>query len=115
MRASACVLLEAAHEARVALLMDEYRHFFGQPAALNAQLECLVPLHGRERVAAWQALAARGAWPALVARLLEEHYDPAYRRSAQKNFARLPQARVLRVPAADEATFAGLARQMTVG
>ena len=115
MRASACVRLEAAPEARIALLMDEYRHFFGDPATLNAQLDCLVPLHGRERVAAWQALVASGAWAALVERLLEEHYDPAYRRSAQKNFARLPQARVLRVPAPDEATFASLARQMTGG
>ena len=40
---------------------------------------------------------------ALVARLLEEHYDPAYRRSAARNFAKLPQAPVLRVPAADDA------------
>jgi len=115
MRASACVRLEAAPEARIALLLDEYRHFFGDPAALNSQLDCLVPLHGRERVAAWQALAAHGAWAELVGRLLEEHYDPAYRRSALKNFTRLPQARVLHVPAPDEETFAGLARRMTGG
>ncbi len=112
MRASACVRLEAQLEARVALLMEEYRHFFAAPAALAAQLDCLAPLHGRGRVAAWKALAARGAWPELVARLLAEHYDPAYRRSAERNFARLPQAPVLRVAAADDKIFAELARTL---
>jgi tRNA 2-selenouridine synthase len=112
MRAAACVRLEADLEARVALLMEEYRHFFATPDALAAQLDCLAPLHGRERVEAWKALAARGAWPELVARLLQEHYDPAYRRSAERNFARLPQARVLRVPAADEEIFARMAQKL---
>ena len=112
MRASACVRLEADRAVRVALLMDEYRHFFADPAALNAQLECLAALHGRERIEAWKALAAVGAWPELVARLLEEHYDPAYQRSAQRNFARLPQAPVLRVAAPDEQAFAGMAREL---
>jgi len=90
MRAADCVLLEADVATRVALLTDEYRHFFADPASLDARLDCLVGLHGRERVAAWKALAAQGAWQELVGRLLEEHYDPAYRRSAQRNFARLP-------------------------
>ncbi|MDH3320589.1 MAG: tRNA 2-selenouridine(34) synthase MnmH [Betaproteobacteria bacterium] len=112
MRAAACVRLEADLEARVALLMEEYRHFFAAPAALAAQLDCLVPLHGRERVDGWKALAARGAWEELVARLLAEHYDPAYHRSAQRNFARLPQAQVLRVAAADEDAFTGMARAL---
>jgi len=110
MRASECVLLEADAPTRVALLMEEYRHFFGDPASLGAQLDCLAPLHGRERVESWKTLAAQGAFDALVARLLEEHYDPAYRRSAARNFARLPEAQVLRVASADAEAFAGLAR-----
>jgi tRNA 2-selenouridine synthase len=112
MRGAACLRLEADLGARVALLMEEYRHFFAAPAVLAAQLECLAPLHGRERVDSWQALAARGAWAELVARLLAEHYDPAYQRSAQRNFVRLPQARVLRVAAADEEVFTGMARAL---
>jgi tRNA 2-selenouridine synthase len=110
MRAAACVRLDADLEARVALLMEEYRHFFAAPDVLAAQLDCLAPLHGRERVEAWKALAARGAWPELVARLLEEHYDPAYRRSAERNFAHLPQAQVLHVPAAKDKVFADMAQ-----
>jgi len=115
MRASECVLLQAERATRVALLMDEYRHFFTDPALLGAQLDCLAGLHGRERVGAWKALAAAGEWPALVARLLEEHYDPAYRRSAAHNFPRLAGAQVLTLAAADDAAFERLARSLQGG
>jgi tRNA 2-selenouridine synthase len=112
LRASECVLLEAPRETRVALLMDEYRHFFADPQALGAQLDCLVALHGHERIAAWKRLAADGNWPAFVARLLDEHYDPAYRRSAMRNFPRLGDAAVLRVAAPDDAAFERLAEEL---
>jgi tRNA 2-selenouridine synthase len=112
MRASECVLLDAPLETRVALLMDEYRHFFADPAALGAQLDCLAELHGRERIEGWKRLAAEDRWRELVARLLEEHYDPAYKRSAARNFPKLAAAEVLRVPSADPAGFARLARSM---
>ena len=111
-RASECVLLDTAPAARVALLLDEYRHFFADPAALGAQLDCLVALHGRERVEEWKTLADSGAWPELVRRLLEEHYDPAYRRSASQNFPRLAEAPRLRVSAADAAAFDAAAREL---
>lgn len=114
MRAAECVLLDADVATRVALLIEEYRHFFADRKTLDTQLDCLAGLHGRERVAAWKALAAQGAWQELVGRLLEEHYDPAYRRSALRNFARLPQAPVLRVADAGEQSFARLARELAV-
>ena len=97
MRASECLRLETPLETRVELLLGEYGHYLRDAAALGAQLDCLVALHGHERVKEWKALAARGEWPALVERLLAEHYDPAYRRSSQGNFARLAQARVVQL------------------
>jgi tRNA 2-selenouridine synthase len=112
MRASECLLLQADSATRVALLMDEYRHFFTDVAKLGALLDCLVGMHSRERIGEWKALAAAGAWPELVARLLEEHYDPAYLRSAPKNFPRLAEAKVLRVDSANDAAFARLAGQV---
>jgi tRNA 2-selenouridine synthase len=93
MRSSECLLVQTDTATRVALLMDEYRHFFADPAALGIQLDCLVALHGRERVGEWKALAASGDWRELVARLLQDHYDTAYRRSAAQNFPRLADAR----------------------
>jgi tRNA 2-selenouridine synthase len=113
MRASECLLVQADTATRVALLMDEYRHFFTDPAVLGAQLDCLVALHGRERVDEWKALAGAGDWPALVTRLLEEHYDPAYRRSAAHNFPRLAEAKAIRLDSANDAAFAHLAGQVT--
>ncbi|HTP60448.1 MAG TPA: tRNA 2-selenouridine(34) synthase MnmH [Burkholderiales bacterium] len=112
MRASECLLLQTSLDARVALLLDEYRHFFNDLATLGAQLDCLVGLHGREKVGEWKALAAAGDWPLLVARLLEEHYDPAYRRSAASNFPRLAEAAVLPIASADGADFEKLARRL---
>ena len=97
-----------------ALLLDEYRHFVSDPQALAAQLDCLVALHGREKIAELKALALGGAWREVVARLLAEHYDPAYRRSSLKNFARLPEARRLAIRAPDEPAFAAAARELVV-
>jgi tRNA 2-selenouridine synthase len=105
MRASACVRLETDTETRVTLLLQEYEFFLENQENLYQQLDCLVSLHGRDKVADWKALAGRGAWREFVARLLTEHYDPAYRRSSHLNFARLPEARVVRIASADEAAF----------
>ena len=105
MRGSGCVLLEALLETRVTLLLDEYRHFVSDRAGLEAQLDCLAALHGRGRIEEWKALAARGEWREFVTRLLVEHYDAAYRRSSERNFPALPQARRLRIDSAEDAAF----------
>ena len=112
MRASPCVLLDAALETRVSLLLDEYRHFTADRASLEAQLDCLVGLYGHERVAEWKALAARGAWREFVARLLVEHYDAAYKRSSERNFPRLAGAARLRIASDDESAFLDAAKAL---
>ena len=105
MRASRCVRLETDVETRVTLLMEEYRHFLADRAALEAQLDCLVALHGREKIAEWKALGTRGEFREGVRRLLLEHYDPAYKRSSQRNFVHLAAARPLRIASPDETAF----------
>jgi tRNA 2-selenouridine synthase len=114
MRASPCAALDAPIEVRVDLLLDEYRHFLSDAEALNKQLDCLVALHGREKIAGWKALAAQGAWREFVSRLLVEHYDPAYRRSSARNFARLPGATPVRIPGATDAAFSAAAQQLLI-
>ena len=101
MRTAACVRLETSLETRVSLLLEEYRHFLIDTGTLADQLDCLAALHGGEKIAQWKALAASGQWREFVGRLLVEHYDPAYRRSSERNFVRLPAAPVLRI---DEVT-----------
>ena len=112
MRGSPCVLLEAALDTRVELLLEEYRHFLDDRAALEAQLDCLIALHGKEKIGAWKALARRGEWREFVARLLAEHYDPAYRRSSVRNFPGLAAGRQVRIENAREAAFAQAAQQL---
>jgi tRNA 2-selenouridine synthase len=105
MRASRCIALHTDLEARVTLLLDEYRHFVDDLAALSAQLDCLTSLHGRARIDEWKALAAAGRWREFVARLLAEHYDPAYQRSATRNFPLLAEAPNVYIRGADTACY----------
>jgi tRNA 2-selenouridine synthase len=112
MRASPCIVLDTTIEARVELLLEEYRHFIENPSALEAQLDCLVGLHGREKIAAWKSLAAKGDWRAFVKTLLVEHYDPAYRRSSTRNFLQLPQAERLSILRSDQRSFDEAARAL---
>ncbi len=97
MRASPCIRIDASLEARVALLIEDYTHFLGDPDILNTRLEHLTELRGRETVTAWQALASRCAWPELVAALLAQHYDPAYHKSLSRNYAPSANDRTFRV------------------
>ena len=115
MRASPCLALEVPMAARVELLLEEYRHFLEDRAALEAQLDCLVALHGRETLEGWKALARRGEWRAFVERLLAEHYDPAYRRSSTRNYAGLASARAVRIDSAQPGAFADAAKALLSG
>jgi tRNA 2-selenouridine synthase len=92
MRASHCTSLLLSRSDRVRLLMEDYAHFIGDPAILNTQLDCLVTLHGREKIARWQAMALEGEMEVLVEELLVDHYDPAYIRSIDRNFSQFSQA-----------------------
>ncbi len=92
MRASSCIALELPLAQRVALLMEDYEHFTKQPDALNPRLDCLSSLHGKLKIEEWKTMADRGEMIKLVSQLLEKHYDPAYRRSIDKNFPKSTNA-----------------------
>ncbi len=92
MRASPCLRLEATLPARIAFLIGDYGYFLVDPILLKEKLACLDGLQSRETLARWDALVDAGDWPALVAELLEHHYDPLYRRSQGRNYARFAAA-----------------------
>jgi tRNA 2-selenouridine synthase len=112
MRAARCFRLEAGEEVRVALLMEDYAHFVADPRALLAKLALLRDLHGAERIAQWEEHLARGAWHPLVRDLLENHYDPAYRKSLFRNYREAPTAEVVEVREAGRDGFLALARAL---
>ena len=95
MRAADCISLTLSRANRVRLLMEDYEHFVDSPQALNEQLEHLTALHGREKIARWQAMSVAGEMESLVAELLIHHYDPAYLRSIDRNFVKFDQAALL--------------------
>jgi len=95
MRASPCIRVEAPVEARVRFLIEEYRHFLEDPAALKKQLACLRDLYGAGVLERWFAQVDARDWNELVAELLVKHYDPAYRRSMLKNYRDSGDAPVL--------------------
>ena len=112
MRASPCLRLEAPEAVRVALLMEDYAHFVADPSALRAKLALLRDLHGVERIAQWEQHLARGAWHPLVSDLLENHYDPAYRKSLFRNYRGAESAKILEVREAGRPAFRALARAL---
>ncbi len=112
MRASSCVSLTLSQLDRVKLLMEDYVHFVGDPTGLNTQLDCLTPLHGREKIARWQAMANAGEMEALVDELLVDHYDPAYLRSIERNFALFSSAEHLALSGISEAAMQAAAADL---
>ena len=95
MWASPCIRLELPFSERVSLLMDEYRHFFAEPDELFARLDFLDAMHGKNVIDSWKSLARSANWRELVAELLNAHYDPAYRKSATRNYPQLAEAMVI--------------------
>jgi tRNA 2-selenouridine synthase len=86
MRASSCVNLELALDARVALLLAEYRHFVDDVGAFCARLDALRVLRGNDLIDAWQKAAHAGNIDSVVRELLITHYDPVYLQSMRRNF-----------------------------
>ena len=88
MKQASCVEIALPVAERVEWLLQQYPHWRDNPEALKHQLSSLQAQHGRQQVACWQQLVDTGQLRALVRALLERHYDPAYRRSMQRSFAR---------------------------
>ena len=80
------VQVEAAHDERIAFLLDDYAHLFDEPDAFKAQLHRLIGLHSREEVMRWKALIDADARVDLFTELIDRHYDPAYARTYRATY-----------------------------
>ncbi len=112
MRASPCIAMQVSRADRVKLLIEDYQHFACNAPALNAQLEFLVQLHGRERIERWQSMATAGDMPELVEELLVDHYDPAYLKSIHRNFVQYDKAIEIALADISPASFLAAARKL---
>ncbi len=111
-RASRVAVIEADVQVRSRFLLGEYEHFRADVPGLNTLLDCLVPLHGKARVADWKALIEQDRWGELVERLLIEHYDPSYDRSMRRNFGLLGEAALIRLDGTDDEALAQAAQRL---
>lgn len=92
LRAAPCVVVEADFDARLTLLLEDYGHLGAAPEALCAKLGRLAALHSKDTLERWCHLARTAALATLFGELLEQHYDPSYRRSLKSHFVDLDHA-----------------------
>jgi len=111
-RSAQCVQVQLPTNDRVKLLIEDYPHLVSDTELLVAQLSHLTQLHGKEKIHRWQSLAETGEIAALVETLLVEHYDPAYLRSIEKNFAGYINSRVLTMPGIEKTDFLAAAQTL---
>lgn len=110
MRAAQCLQLDASHDVRVQVLLGDYADMIADPPELRRRLQTLHVLRGAQAVARWQRLVDEGAFAELTRELLEQHYDPSYGASMQRNYQGFAQAPHLRV--ADTGSFDELASRV---
>jgi tRNA 2-selenouridine synthase len=111
-RSAQCVQVQLPTNDRVKLLIEDYPHLVSDIELLVSQLSHLTQLHGKEKIHRWQSLAETGEIAALVETLLVEHYDPAYLRSIEKNFAGYINSRVLTMPGIEKTDFLAAAQTL---
>lgn len=108
-RSSRSIWLDVPMEQRVKLLLEEYEHFLSSPAMLLAQIGHLAELRGHETIARWRDLIQQARWAEFVRDMLENHYDPSYRKSLDKNYSEGQDSLRFTLPGTGPEDFAGLA------
>lgn len=81
MQAARRVRIDAPIGARAAYLAQAYGDIIADPQELTARIEALAHFQSRETIANWCQLATDGAFEALAADLMTQHYDPRYERT----------------------------------
>lgn len=106
MRAAPCIAIDATREARIDFLLRDYAYLGDDVADLQFKLGCLNRIVSKDTLERWQGYAAAHDLPALFTELIDQHYDPLYKRSQNGNYQRFGEA--IRVPA-DDLSPAGIA------
>jgi tRNA 2-selenouridine synthase len=112
MRAAPCLVMEVPEAVRIELLLHEYRHFLQDSVSLCRRLDALSVHYGHATIDRWKNMARAAEHSELVAELLHTHYDPAYERSARRNFLQLCSAPVVSLEGADEETLRAAALEI---
>ncbi|MDD2879145.1 MAG: tRNA 2-selenouridine(34) synthase MnmH [Rhodoferax sp.] len=112
MRGSPCLNLQLSDNERVALLMEDYVYLMQDVDYFCDRLSVLIPLKGRAVVTSWQTQARGGQFAPVVLDLLNNHYDPAYLQSMQRNFLQFGEVQHIAATDRSTAAMAQLAGQI---
>lgn len=112
MRASPCVAIDASRDARLEFLVRDYAYLGADVGELQQKIGFLKGLQSNETLERWKDLAARRDLYTLFAEFIDLHYDPLYRRSQNRNFARFPDAPVFSTGDLSPAGVGDLARRI---
>lgn len=78
--------ISAPMSERVLLWREDYRHFEADPEAFVTRLEYLRQLIGNAELGLWREMARERRMPELFERIMQVHYDPAYKRSTSRHY-----------------------------
>ncbi len=92
MKAAGGVELDVTAEERASYLLRTYRHFVEEPDTLKGLVLRLRHRLGERVVTGWVEAIDAGRWVEFVADVLAKHYDPAYRHSRERDFARVRES-----------------------
>ncbi len=81
------IRIEAPVGARAAYLTRAYADLGADIPRTEGLLDKLHPYHGTERVEGWKAMARAGEAETLAASLIEDHYDPRYKKGRERRDA----------------------------
>ncbi|WP_225896812.1 tRNA 2-selenouridine(34) synthase MnmH [Brevundimonas goettingensis] len=87
MQAAPSFLLDPPPERRVARILTDYADLAADAGRLDAILSRLARHLSKATVSRWRDLAAAGDLETLVGELIDQHYDPAYRRAVRPTTA----------------------------
>lgn len=112
LRTAHCLLIEADVDARTQYLLRDYRHLIDDPDWTIARLHHLREVRGDAQVRQWVRHVQDKDWTGLVKSLLEDHYDPLYRRSLNLSFSQAGRARTIFAERLDAPALAALAERI---
>lgn len=95
MRKSSCIWIETADEERIKFLCKEYSHFVRDVTSLKKIVNQLQRINQLSSNLCCDNLEISENLNRLVKELLTKHYDPSYKKSMQKNYQRLSEAKKL--------------------
>ena len=89
---SDCVVINIEISGRVKILINDYDHYIKNPKVLIPKLIPLQKTSGKTKVTEWLEMIEKREWHRFIKDILINHYDPAYRKSIQRNYVKLRQA-----------------------